>query len=297
MRIKSSLCLGFGLVLCLCTVSRAVTLDALLDSAAAEPVLYGQPERCDSLVANISAYPTDSLLDRLDTPSATYYEILRRALVRQGYQARAALVRHLREAGAERRALPLLPVFEELGRAGDDKYLWPLFKSADPSLQIAALRCLARFGQPGKSWGRLTRLMTSRVAQVRLAAVWCAGEFLRRDPETRIPRKLVQALQRLLRDPLPQVRFSAWECLDAAGERPGGAPPLTVIRSTPGHAEPWRADEGSVGPGAAERGILSAARESAERAGPAQPGADQPLQFPLLVLSAVQSTPFGWPIR
>ncbi|MCE5271402.1 HEAT repeat domain-containing protein [bacterium] len=232
MRIKNSLRFGLCLVLCLWTVSRAVTLDNLLDSAAAEPVLYGRPERCDSLVAHISAYPPDSLIGRLGTPWATYYEILRRALVRQGVTARAALLLRLRSNAAIREALPLLPVLEELGRAGDDKYLWPLLKSGDTSMQIAALRCLARFGQPGKSWARLTRLMTSRVAQVRLAAVWCAGELLRRDPQAHAPRRLVQTLRGLLDDPLPQVRFTADETLRLAWPQAAGSltGPLTSAR-------------------------------------------------------------------
>ncbi len=195
---------------------RAQSLDALLDSAATESVYYGQPAYVDSLVRMISTWPPDSLIGRLSTPWATYYDILRRALLFQGAPARKAIIGRLRKAGNKQEIMTLLPVFEELGQAVDDKHLLSLLRSGDPSLEISACRCLSRFSRPSVVWKPLAPLLESRAVQVRLAAVWTVGEILRREPGARCPEKLRRALRARLDDPVPQVRFSAAETLRLA---------------------------------------------------------------------------------
>lgn len=211
------------------TELRAETLDALLDSAATDSVYYGQPARIDSLVRMISAWPPDSLIERLDTPWAAYYDILRRALVQSGSPARRAIIGHLRRSGAGRDILTLLPVFEELGRKGDDRRLFPLLRSENAAWQIGACRCLARFGQPSAAWKTLVPLLESRTLHVRLAAAWCVGEILRSEPGARCPEKVRRVLRARLNDPLPQVRFSASEAFRLAEPEAAGELPVPLV--------------------------------------------------------------------
>lgn len=206
--------------------ARCGTIETLVDNASTARVYFGLPALRDSLVSRIAALAAgnpDTLLDLLDTPWATRFDLIRRALLEDPERARQALIARLGKVGDSRAALPLLNVFRELGRSGDEAALDPSLESGDPSLRVLACRCLARFGAAKRAWSQLAPLLSSESAHVRLAAARASGEIARREPEADYPAEIPRRLKALLLDPSPRVRFTAHESLELI--EPGSARP------------------------------------------------------------------------
>jgi len=211
-----------------------VCVRVLVKEAGSPEVFYADPARCDSLVdllASRCRERPDELLELLDTPWATHFEVLRRALEKAGAPAREAVIRKIGEAPPKAELSLLLAVFEKLGVRGDERYLEGAFRSGEPSVLVCAARCLASFGEGPGPVERLKPLFSQSPAQVRLAAAWAAARVYERDPQERIARTLTEAIRPLLDDPIPLVRFTAAETLRiVSGPEKGIPEPLY-----PGH--------------------------------------------------------------
>ncbi len=206
----------------LCCGAARAGIRPLVERASLPEVMFGAPREYDSLLARIADGGESSareLLEYADTPWGWRFEVVRRGLERIGEPARKVILENLMAGdAAEGETVRNLVLLEKLGHSGDEAALAVYLKHGDSNGRITALRCLASFGEPEGSLKLALPLLGADDEKTRLAAVWTVGELWKKCGFRNLKSDIEASLQALTGDPVLQVRLTAAEILEAAGE-------------------------------------------------------------------------------